>query len=135
MLDFEAVAPALVALLDPLRTLGIVTRVPANLPQSTGQANDAVASIVVLLEDVTPIDQGALQGPWARRYQIGYQCRAAQLFGEAGLYRLPVHLDRLVTNQAVPGLGVMRFERFTVTNRMKEYWEGLVVFSAVRFDL
>jgi hypothetical protein len=134
MLDFETVAPALVALLDPLRTLGIVTRVPANLPQSTGQANDAVASIVVLLEDVTPIDRGNIQGPWARRYQIGYQCRAAQLFGEAGLYRLPVHLDRLVNNQAVPGLGVLRFERFTVTSRAREYWEAVASFSAVRFD-
>jgi len=134
MLDFESVAPALVALLDPLKPLGVVTRTPANAPQATGQPNDALATIVVLLEDVMPIDRGALQGPWARRYQIGYQCRSSQLFGEAGLYRLPVHLDRLVTNQAVAGLGVLRFERFTLTSRAREYWEGLVVFSAVRFD-
>lgn len=135
MIDFEACEAALLALLAPLRTNGVLCRALPDEANAKGLAETYPAIITVALSAIKPSDRPSMDFQvQARTYEIVCDLRAKRLRGVAGIYGLPDQLEAAWQGQAVPGLGRLEFVSFEFQERTENYWGGEVRFKVLALD-
>lgn len=110
MIDFAAAEEALLALLAPLRTNGVLCRALPDEAGAKGVADTYPAVVTVALAKISPVDRPSMDfKAQARSYEIVCDLRAKRLRGVAGIYSLPRQLEAAWQGQRVDGLERLEF--------------------------
>ena len=136
MIDFAAAEEALLALLAPLRTNGVLCRALPDEANAKGVADTYPAVVTVALSKITPADRPSMDfKAQARTYEIVCDLRAKRLRGLTGIYTLPKQLEAAWQGKAVAGLGRLEFVDFEFQERTEHYWGAIVRFKVLSLDI